>query len=351
MSISTLSFNNASRASIQKLQSQLKDASYEVTNERHTDVGASLGRLTGTAVSYRVQETSFDAQLQTNKVITGRLEQSQKIMEAVNATGDSISSSLLSAEKYTDYPEIAKSALQQLQSGLNTPVGGVYLFAGKNSDVAPIKDVDAGIAAAKAKFDDFLSAIGKTASNVTQDEIDGFFGDAGYTVPVGQPRAGEVIKFMDTVDDANWAATWSTASDDTTTARISRSESIQTSISANESGFRKITAAYSMLAGIATSDLNDAARTALTKKAAVILKGGQAEVTGIGAALGNRQNRVEAADTALTQQKDIVNAAFTRLEGVDQTEAGLRVTALETQLQASFTVAGRLQKLSILDYI
>lgn len=364
MSISTLSLNNANRATLMRLQSDLKDANKELTTERHADVGASLGRLTGTAVNYRVQETAIDAQLETNKVIEGRLDLAEDGMQSIAAMGDEMTGSLLSAEKYTDYPDIARSALQQMQGALNASVGGTYVFGGQNAGVPPMKDIDAGIAAAKTKFDAFLTGLGKKASEVTAAEMTAFLSDEGYkqydnNVP---PNLLATYRFMDTVAkkdaatrDANWSdpttGKWSTASSANTSAAISKTETIDTSVSANESAFRNVTAAYSMLAAIATKDLGSDARSALAKQAATTLKAGLDGITTLRASVGTRQQRVDIANTALNQQKDVVNAAFSRLEGVDQTEAGLKVTQLETQLQASYTVTGRLQKLSILDYL
>ncbi len=356
MSISTLSLNNASRASLMRLQSELKDANKELVTERHADVGATLGRLTGSAVSYRAQETSIDAQLETNKVVTGRLDIVENLMASVAATGDEMIGSMLNADLVEDYDGLARAALQQMAGALNTSVNGLYVFGGENSGVAPIADIAPAIQAAKDAYGSFLTAINKTAATVTADEMTKFLSAAGYTDPPASAAAP--LRFMDTVADAAWvgpatppATVWSNASSRETTASISRTETVQTSVSANESAFRSVAAAYSMLAAIASPELNDAARTALARSAATTLKAGLDGVTALRASVGTREARVDAANEALKRQKDVVNAAFTRLEGVDQTEAGLRITQLETLLQASYTVTGRLQKLSILDYL
>ncbi|GGE19802.1 flagellin [Aureimonas endophytica] len=359
MTVSTLSMNKMTLTTLQTLKRQAGDAMLEYSTGRHVDVGLSLGRLTGTSVSYRVQDTSFDAQLQTNKVIANKLDQAYDIMGAVSNAADSISSSLLSAEKYQQYPQLATSALEQLQGSLNTSVGGTYVFGGMKADTPPIKDVQGGIEAAKTKFQDFLTALGKTASQVTDTEMKGFLSDAGYAVPAGTltpagtpaPGAGQTFRFLDTVNDANWTTNWSNASSAETFAGVSKSQTVQTSVSANQDAFRKVTAAYSMLAAIGGEDLSEAAKKALTRSAAEILEVGKPGITALRAAVGDRQNVVTAANTAVTSQQDIVQKAFNDLEGVDQTEAGTRYQNLETQLQAAYTITGRLQKLSILDYL
>ena len=69
--------------------------------------------------------------------------------------------------------------------------------------------------------------------------------------------AAQMQTFLDTTFDAEfaspaWNANWSTASDQTMRSRISTTEIVDTSVSANEPAFRKLAMAYTMLSDLGT---------------------------------------------------------------------------------------------------
>ncbi|KAB0679895.1 flagellar hook-associated family protein [Aureimonas leprariae] len=355
MTISTLNLSGSQYKTLQKLQKQFSDATSEASNSRLVDVGLSLGRLTGTSVNYRVQESSLESRLQSNKVVDNRLDLIDDAMEAISKSASDIQTSALVAKKYPQYQSLAKSALQQLQGSLNTADGGLYVFGGTNADVAPITNVDTGLTAAKANYDAFLTAVAgptKDASKVTSAQMTAFLSDAGY-VATDYPTVGTntTFSFMDTVKNPAWGTNWSKASDDVTQAGISKTETIDTSVSANNDAFKKVTAAYSMLATIDITALSDAVKDVVSQTAAVTLAAGTDGITAQRALVGTRQNRIDAANAAMTSQKDIVSKAFNDMEGVDPYEASQKMNALELQLNTAMAATVRIQKLSILDYL
>lgn len=365
MSISSLSLSNASRATILRLQSDLKNANTELSTGRHADVGKTLGRLSGSAVSYHSQETSLDRMLTSNKLVASRLDLADDSMDSIAKSGQSLQSAIVALTAATsDKTTVgtvmasASSALQSMTGSLNTSVSGQYLFAGAQTDLLPMKD---GTGSVTSAFNDFLQAVTNnaqatdpsapavTAATVSADDLKSYFSDAGYTDTTTSPP--KILKFSDSFTDASWSTNWSSASDVPVQVRISKNETIDGSLSANDAAFRKVAAAYSMLSSLGIDSMGDAARSVVANQAYSTLTSGLDGITALRAEVGVRQNRIDLANTALTQQKDIVTAAIDRLEGVDPAEASLNVTQLETQLEASYTVTGRLQGLSILDYL
>ncbi|WP_152046119.1 flagellar hook-associated family protein [Aureimonas psammosilenae] len=357
MTISNLSFTASQYKNLQKLQAQLNKSVTEATNSRYADVGLSLGRLTGTAVNYRVQETSFESQLQTNKVVSNRLELIDDALTAINKTATDMKSSALVAKKYPQYSSLAKSGLEQLQGALNTADGGLYVFSGMAADKAPMPAIDKGLKSAQDNYDLFVKEVGGgQAQNITAEQMTQYLSEAGYSVK--DPVTNAVVKtysFFDTVKGSTpgtpWADNWSNASSTSTVATISKTETVETSVSANNDAFRKLVAGYSMLSVIDLTKLTDAVKDAVSVQASTTMTAGTDKITAEQALVGMRQSRIEAVNTALTSQKDVAETAYSDLEGVDPYEASQRMNALELQLNAAMAATARIQKISILDYI
>ncbi|MBC8129234.1 MAG: flagellar hook-associated family protein [Rhizobiaceae bacterium] len=352
MSISTLSFNTATRSSLAKLQTQISDATLQMNNAgRLTDVGRSLGRLTGAAVSARTQETSFKAQQESNKLVTTRLENIDASLLAIRNGAESLGNSLIGISVATNFgtlTELAKSGLQQLAGSLNSTSDGQYLFGGSNTDEAPIAyDVNADTSLAAARFSAFAGATtGGTKSAVTASEMTAYLSDAGFL-----GTDGVTYRFADLFDQ-EWGSEWSNANSDTSIeSRISKTETITSSASANDQAFRDIAAAYTAIADFDLGTLNDAARDVVTAYSRGKLTSAGQEVIVAQASIGTKLNRIEAAGTELQRQEDIMKNTVANLEEEDITEVTLRVTQLETQLEAAYTVTGRIQNLSLLNYI
>ncbi|ALN74141.1 flagellar hook-associated family protein [Aureimonas sp. AU20] len=369
MTISSLTFSNFSRSTIQRVQTQLVDAQKEFNTGRHADVGRTLGRVTGNAISYRSQEDTYDSMLTSNKLITSRFQLMDNALSSVRTSADDYSKALINGTATgTGTAALVQSAqqgLQQVLGAVNVSSSGEFLFGGTHANTQPIQSDNTAVTglygAVQSKF---LDALGiSDVSQATQAQVQAYFSDSGYTkagattarsfkvdfygvpaVPANPPTAAvpAVPGIWDGIADTGGAAS---------TAYISRSEQINTSVNVNTDAFKDTVAAYAMIGALDISKMGDSARQALTTAAQSKLKAGQDGIVKVQADLGVRQNRVEAANTLLTKQKDIVAAAYDRLEGVDQTEAGLLINQLKTQLDATFAVTGKLQGLSILNYL
>jgi flagellar hook-associated protein 3 FlgL len=359
MSISTLSFNTSTRVSLQRLQSQVTDATQELNSGRHLDIGKTLGRLTGSAVSARAQENSFKEQQTSNGLIATRLSNIDASLATISEGSESLANNLIGVSVATNFETLineAKSGLQTLTGALNAAGDGQYLFGGDNTDAAPISTTatSARTTAISAEFSNFVAAATAAtalangtpttgaANEVTAAQMTAYLGD-GYT----DPATGDVYKFSDNFPAASWTA----ASSGTIDSRISKTETVASSLSANNSAFSNIAEAYTMIASLGIDTLNADARKAVTDKATLLLKGGGDQVTTLRADVGTKLKRIEGANAELQRQQDIMAATVSGLEDVDITEVSLRVNALTTQLQAAYSVTGKIQGLSILDYI
>ncbi len=365
MSISTISFNNASRAQIMRVQADLRDALVESTTNRHADVGRTLGRATADAVSFRAQETSLERMLQSNTLVTQRLELMDdtlaRVQKRAEAVRDQLIPSLSDPAFFSSAKQVTAAAMEEFVGALNLSVGGQYLFSGTQTDIRPLTPYASGPGeAVRDHFAQFLSVAGRTEATVTADEVAAYFG-GGFTAqardPAGVPLTDAngapvttTIAFDDLFEDPSWNETFSNASDTPIQSRIGKTETISSSVSANMEVFRDLMAGFAAME-LASEAMDPSARQAIGNAARAKVANGVAGLTALQSDLGNRMARVSAANASITQQKDIFKAHVASLEEVDLVEASQRVAALQTQLEASYRVTGMIREINILDYL
>ena len=231
------------------------------------------------------------------------------------------------------------SNLQSLLATLNVTMDGQYLFAGINTAVAPMQDYAAGSPSKTAVDTAFLATFGFAQNSPLASSI----------------TAANMQTFLDTTlqtqfDDPAWGTNWSTASDQVMRSRISTTQTINSSVSANDPAFRKLALAYTMLSDLGTN-LNQAAFQTVIDTALLGIGDAINDLAGVGARLGTAQQQTTNASSRLRVQGDLITQQITAMETVDPEEASVRVTNLETQLDMSLALTARIQKLSILNYL
>ncbi|MCK9908101.1 flagellar hook-associated family protein [Microbacteriaceae bacterium K1510] len=342
--ISTNSISTTLRISAMKSRTALSQATQEATSGRLADVGLGLGALTGRDLTLRAQLIDIDKLVDTNALVSGRLDVTQERVSELIGTAESFQKDLQAARNSADGGSVlatsAKSNLESLLSTMNITMDGQYLFGGINTSVAPMADYAAGSA-------------NKTAIDAA------FFATFGFsqTSPaVSGISATAMQNFLDTAfsaefDDPAWGANWSTASDQVMRSRISTTQTIDSSASANEPAFRKLAMTYTMLSDLGTQNLSEGAFKAVVDKAIVTLGAAIYDLAGVGAKLGTAQEQTTNATSRLKVQSDVITKQVTAMEEVDPTEASVRVTSLQNQLETSLALTARIQQLSILNYL
>ncbi|WP_102958761.1 flagellar hook-associated family protein [Mangrovicella endophytica] len=352
MTISTLSMIQAQRMTAMKAQEQLRDAQTEAATSRYADVGKTLGYQTGQSVSFRVETTSIKSQVTTNGLIGQKLDSMQNVLDSIFKTAEAFKGNLIGAQQdKTSMAALvteAKAGLDQLMSALNTATGGQYLFSGTNASTAPMKssnyqDSDGQTAAAQS-LSTFLAGpptytdLSEVPAADLDAYIDGAFSALFDTDPASPPTTG-------------WTASWSSANDAATSNYINKTETIETSVSANLQAFKDLAKAYSMVATLGSEKLTSEAKTTLTIKATKTLAVGSLGITSIRTDLGLRQQRLESANDRLGAQQAVVERSIGKLEQIDPYEASTRVTLLLNQINASYAITAKIQQLSILNFI
>ena len=152
-------------------------------------------------------------------------------------------------------------------------------------------------------------------------------------------------------DDPAWGNNWSAANDQVMTTRISTTETVDSSVSANEPAFRKLAMAYTMLSEIGTQNLNQSTFQVVIDNATQIIGDAINDLAGIGATIGTVQQQTTNATSRLKVQADLITKQVNAMEDVSPEEASVRVTNLKNQLEMSLALTARIQQMSILNYL
>jgi flagellar hook-associated protein 3 FlgL len=344
--ISTAALSSETKASIARIQKRLVDAQTELATGRHADVGVTLGAQTGVSVSLRQDIAQITSIKNTNSIVLTRMQGSQAALNTLATTSQTFLNALTPTQSTGAISDTivqqAQAAMQSLQDQLNSSLDGQYLFAGINSDVKPLDDFfsDPPSASAQAVNNAFVAKFGMSpddpnVSSISAADMQDFLDN----------------EFADLFSDANWAADWSGASDQAVNSRISRTETANTSVTANDTTFRQLSQAYTMIAGLGFQNLNSATQQVLLQKSTQLVSNGIAGLTKVQSFLGVTQQRVSDSNDQIDTQIDFLNKSIDGLESVDSAEVTTQISDLSTALEAAYAVTNRLNNLSIMDFL
>ncbi|HZG30700.1 MAG TPA: flagellar hook-associated family protein [Ensifer sp.] len=346
---SNLAMQNSMRQTVSASQAHLLKAQTEVSTGTYADQGVALGYQSGRSVNLTTEKSRLNSIMDSNSIVSQRLSASQSSLSNMS---DDIQTSLnsLIALSGSDDKTLLNTTTQSLQSQLdafissgNTSANGEFLFAGINTADQPLKTYDS-TSAAKASFDTALSNYMTT---------NGIGSMSSFTVAQMQDFVENTLAPMYTASSGSdtWKTDWSTASDTNMTSRVNTSETVQSSTNANNDGFRKFALASVMGIELLGSDVNSDVRQYISKTAISYMGEAVAGVDSERSALGLSEARVKTANDTINTQVSIVDTAFNNLNEVDAYEASTKVNNLLAQMEASYQLTSRLQKLSLANYL
>lgn len=344
--ISTYSMSSTLLQSVLTTQKNLAIAEQEVSSGTYVDVGTQLGEGTSQDLVLRNQQSMFDTLELTNNTVSTRLSSAQNVMSNLQSTAQNFLNTLISSTSQSgtgnNLQDTAQSALQNLIEELNTSVSGEYVFGGINSGVPPITNYYASASSANqaALNSAFSSTFGFSQSSSSVSSITG-----------AQMQSFLTNQFAPLFSSANWSSDWSQASDTTIMSQISDTETVSSSVSANQSAFQDLAQAYSMVANLGTQNLSADALNTLISNATTLVQQGITGLTNLQTNLGLVQNDVTTANSQMSVQVNILSTQISNLESVDPYQASTQVTELQTQLETAYSLTSQIQKLSLVNYI
>lgn len=344
--VSTASVSQSLRNQLLRMQSELISANKELQSMRVADRGLALGARTSQSISLSRDMERVNGLIDQNGLVASRLTSTQNALKQLEDQAQSFLSTISAGMGSPATQAVtlvdAKGTLEALTSILNTTVNGEHIFSGINTDVTPLGDYTAPGSPAKAAFDTAFA---------------GFFGFPQTDPQAANITAAQMDTFIDTVVQpqflgAGWQASWSQASDDLITSRIALNETLPTSVNANSDGIRKLAmAATSIYEMLSAPDMSVAAKSALLERAHGMVGEAVADLARVQSETGIVQQRVSKATERLRMQADVFEQTIGKMEGVDPYEASTRVTALIDQIETSYALTARLQKLSLAKFL
>ena len=345
-SVSSTSLSTMLRSTILKAQEKLVGANKEMTTGRYADIGVSLGARTGMTVNLRNQHDRTAGIIDTNGLVSQRLQVTQQALGGMLDTAQNFLKTLLSVRNGESGVDVlvseATNNLQATIGAANSSMGGQYIFAGINTQQQPLTDYFSG-----------ATAPNKAAADAA---FTSYFGFAQDDPAAANITAADMTTFLQTdfsneFADPAWGANWSTALDKNIQSRISPNEVVEVSANANSQQMRDLAKVYTMVADTGTKGLNQNAYQALVDEAIKVVNGAIQGLIANQAQLGSAQARVTTATERLTTQRDILAQQILSNEGVDPYEAKVRVDQLTTQVETAYALTVKLQSLSILNYM
>ncbi|MBW8446830.1 MAG: flagellar hook-associated family protein [Arenimonas sp.] len=348
--ISNLSIQTSMRLTIRQAQNELIKAQQEVTTGIYADIGAEIGGATSTVVDLTRDSLRLQSIKNTNAIATQRLEASQEALGQMATAADEMNEALiaLSGTSNTSNLETAiqtiTNSLDTFTSMANTSLGGEYLFSGINTDVQPIQPYT-DTSAAKLAFDTAFSTYFGFPQSDPQT--------AGIAATGAAPSMDDFITTVvePMYSGADWSSDWSSATDEVMTSRISQSETVETSATANDKAMRYLALAAVVAKELLAMDLSDASRTVVTNKAIEYTGVATTGLNSVRTKLGLSENRIEKANESLQVQIDIIDTTLSGKIEVDAYEASTRVNNLLSLVEASYTLTAKIQALSLVNYL
>ena len=343
-SISTAALSAIPRQSMNQAQGALARAQIELSSGRLADIGLGIGAATGRYVSLAAQGSRLQAIKDSNATASTKLTATTTALDALRTSATRFLTSLTGATSSGTVPGTlvaeAGADLDDLTGTLNTTVAGESIFAGINSAVTPLTAYAPGSASKAAVDASFASAFGTTQG-------------ASSASSIGGPAMQSYLDgaFADLFGASGYAATWSSASDQVTTAQISSSETVDTSVSANAQPFRQLAQAYTMVKEFGGANFSAPAGQAVMGSAMKLVSSAIAGLTSAETAVGASQSAVSDADDRITSQVDYLTTQTASMVDVDPSDLSIKISDLKTQIQASYEITSELQQLSLVNYL
>lgn len=344
--VSTLASREVLRTAMARNQIRLTDTLKEFSTGRHADVGLALGSDIGRVLDMRGLTTKLDGLTSTNAVVGQRLDQVQTSLTGILELKDGFIETALLMRQSASNPSIlvsdAKARISSVVDMLSVTSNGAYVFSGINASTAPI--------------DDYLSEpMGPSRTAV----IAAFTAEFGF--PPDDPQVVDITpaqletyldgSFAALFDDPGWGLTFSNATDELMTDKIARNEEINSSASVNDDGFRKMFYALTLSIDGGVEHMNAETREVLVNRIYSVGSEAGYEMVHTQSVAGIAQERLAQANERIEIQQKSVKQSIGEAEGVDSYEVAERLGLLMSRIEASYSVTGRLQQLTLLNYL
>jgi flagellar hook-associated protein 3 FlgL len=338
------------------LSQRLAQAGQEASTGLKSDIFRSLGLRSSEALTLRAGMARNETFIASNDMLASRLDLTALTLRQTRESAQgfldlAISNVDMPTQTAGELQRAAQMALDRLIGNANTTFRGVPLFAGTDSAQLPLQG-----------WDEVNPATGLSPRDVLATTIGAGVGDAADATAKAA-RLTEIYASAPTVFpvEERFESTFFNGTprldagglpEARVNARIDEMTVLPHGIQANDPAFTDLLRGLSMLAATDPTDIADpeAYRVWVGSAVSAVSMG----ITGLieaEARLGGQQQTLDQTLRMQRERDTLFNSQVLSLEGVDPYEAATRLTNLQTQLEATYTVTSRLSRLSFLNFM
>ena len=278
-----------------------------------------------------------------NGVAQTALGQIQSLVS--NLSGQLLGQASGSAVGLSTLAATASDGLKQVAELLNTKVGQVYVFAGQDSHNPPVPDAGA------ITQSSFYAAITSALANLS-----GSGASAVQAQLLTASAAGPTSPFSSTLEASNQLSSANLGGGETVQLGVLADQnasavSAGTGTTSTGSYMRDVLMGFATLASLGTANYADPQTQAMLGLVHTTLSGADDALnTDIGG-LGVRQAKVNSAQAELSASATALTTQLDGVQDVDEATVATKLSAAQTQLQASYKIISDLSQLSLAKYL
>lgn len=351
--ISTFNAGLESRRRVAQVNRDLSVAEKELSTGLKADAFDALGGRAYEALALRTRMDRNEGLSNSNQLLAARLDFTALTLSDVRDSAQELLSLAVpnrNAPGGTAGPLSmqAEAAMDQIIARLNISYQGAFLYSGTSTDTAPLQ-----------KWDEVNAATGFSPKDVVTGVVGGGLTSAAdANAKIAQMNA----VFQGTAADPaqNFEATFYNGTPLETggvretrlEARIEAEVVLPYGVQANDLPYARVLQGLAMISSTDVAQIPDPdAYEAWVGTAVDLISQGIAGMVEVEARLGGQQVQLKNTQEVQESRRLLYNTQIVALEGADPYEAASRVTALQTQLEATYTISARIARLSFLNYL
>lgn len=338
--------------STQSLTSQLATLTAEESSGNKASPSRALGA--GAPLIYQLQYQSDEQTALTTSMTTAsdKLDTIQTALTSVASVATSVETSALNTNVETDtgYAALAseaKGATEQIIDLLNTTSNGQSVFGGDDSAGQTMNAADATNGPTTTIDSIVSAAVTATGGPLTASTVAGLL--------TGSNGISSVFDDTNTDATKRYSGAYFLPGDDGKSTQVltGQTQTISYSATADAPAYRDLLHGLALLGTLdsASTTMDDTAKAQILTAATALLQKGQTELTTDQGVLGAKQSELQ---NAISVQQSTATATLGQITKLDQADTyadATKITALQTQLQATYEITEQLSKLSFVNYM
>jgi flagellin-like hook-associated protein FlgL len=347
------------QAGLMRMQSDLAVLTAEMSSGRKADPARALG--TGASLLYKLygDVQQGEAVRNSTSLAGERLKAMQTAMTSIGTLMDEMSPEILKIDQlkdngFTIIASHAKEVMGSLTDLLNAHWDGQNIFGGTDTSQPPVADSAGLLAWAAGQLATAATAAGAPLDAAQAGTmLDGF--DALFANVQRDPTGATSYYGLVYVSTSRTALKGSTdpESEAPSLVRIGAGETLSYNVRADNDTFRNAFESLAMLSLLDAPDtvLSKEARTAILDKAGTLMRTARSELTVVAGVLGTKQQRLQNVADIQERAVSAATAQINDLEASDPYTVSDRISQLELQLRATYSITARLAELSFVNYL